>query len=128
MDIIVLNGPAGSGKDLIAEQLMAGSLRDCLHIKFAKPLRVRACAIFGIPDSDLEEYKDDKSITAIGLTIRETMIRCALELKKEFGAGALGKIAAELVPWDSPNTLIIKVRRQTLARFPESSIPKHNQA
>ena len=104
---IYLNGPADSGKDVLAN-LLVENYSNVQHLKFSKPLRDAVVDIFGITEADFEKYKDHPNAVGrlstgaipeaeIGVTqsYRDFVIALSEKvLKPNFGHGYLGTILA----------------------------------
>lgn len=97
MRILMLNGPPQSGKDEVALQLMTANPSRYTHVKFATPLRKYITDTFGIHDDQIELRKDEvlEHDAPEPFTLRQAMIHHALELKKIWGDGVLGMMAAK---------------------------------
>jgi hypothetical protein len=93
MQIILVNGPPGSGKDAVAQIIQITFLERIIVAKFAEPLRVAAKNIFGFEsDEELEKAKRSNP------RIREFMIGYSENfIKPFFGRNFFGLRAAQFV-------------------------------
>lgn len=96
--VVVLNGPANSAKDCIAEYL--SNTVNIHHKEFKKPLFDIAKAVAQISDDDWDmlytrEFKEVKTERLFGRSPREHMIHTSEQLiKPVYGSDYFGKIAA----------------------------------
>lgn len=96
--IILLNGPAGSGKDHAAKYLM-GNLPSCRLDKFARVLKERTHAMYGFNWRAWDYYEDCKEIPNddfLGLTPRQAYIAVSeTYFKPQHGDRVFGKFLAD---------------------------------
>ena len=74
--VVLLNGPAGSGKDALAHMLVDNL--DFCHLKVTGNHKERVHALYGMPDAGydyFEGHKDEKRPEFYGLTPRQAYIR-----------------------------------------------------
>lgn len=100
MKIILLNAPARSAKDTIADYLELSI--GATHLKFATPLYNSIPHLFGICDAEWERlYQEEKETPQPklqGMTCREAMIWVSEDvLKPKFGQSYMGILAARAI-------------------------------
>lgn len=110
-NLILINGPARSGKDTIAK-LLFNTLRCAKIEKFAKPLKEATKAIFSLTDSQWkifdEEEKDSPNELFFNKTPRQLQILLSEEfLIKFFGQQCLCKLLYERIKTSKSKTFII---------------------
>lgn len=98
--IIILNGPAGCGKDTIANRLLYdhGFLVTC----FKHDLYNMTATHYGIPFSQIKARNDDRSLKELpwvdGLSVRQMLIHVSEDVcKPKFGKDLFGRLAAARV-------------------------------
>lgn len=97
--IILLNGPAGSGKDtafeLLKKEFSSSIDYDLKMKKLAQPLKWVICQLFDLPLTDAEDKKDEPRDVTYGFTLRELFIWMSEEcIKPKFGVDFFGKLLA----------------------------------
>lgn len=98
--IILINGPARSGKDTFAKLARKHLTSTTALYKISKPLKDLFRTAFSHVDSKtvgklLEEYKDDPLIRGYETTPRDFQIKMYELLSDMFGEDVLGRLAAE---------------------------------
>lgn len=97
MRIILINGPPGSGKDTLADQLVKAF--PCYQQeKFATPLKVGGSAALGIPFEELEEQWKETVIPGLGVSWRDYQISMSEDwYKPQFGTDIFGRLLIERI-------------------------------
>ena len=100
MNIIILNGPPNSGKDFIADKLIALTLENTkvAHLKFSAPIKSAVHNILNIATSgpnklDIEILKDTERPEFYGKTPRQAYIEFSEEyMKPMYGTDIFGRL------------------------------------
>lgn len=102
MKVILINGPARSGKDSLAHafvRYVGGQLLKAEVMKFAQPLKEGAHRLFGFPHAKhdaFEDVKDQPQTYLHGKTWRQVYIAVSeLLFKPLFGADIYGRMLAD---------------------------------
>lgn len=91
MCAVVFNGPKGSGKDYICEQLSQRHT-DTVHVKFSSVLKSIVSVGLGIDQNKLEAMKDEKAFGPNGdKSYRELQIETWHWLAAQYGDDVLGR-------------------------------------
>lgn len=99
--VILLNGPARSGKDTLATHIEY-SISGCIGTKFAEPMQEFWKSIFSaavLEDDDFVKYTDgdkkNEAHPALGFSFRSGMIDLSEQyIKPRYGLDFFGKVAA----------------------------------
>lgn len=129
--IILLNGPAGSGKDtafeLLKKEFSSSIDYDFKMKKLAQPLKWVICQLFDLPLTDAEDKKDEARDVTYGFTLRELFIWMSEEvIKPKFGVDFFGKMLAnqlkeeQLFPDSGDRETVYVI---TDCGFPEEAAP-----
>lgn len=111
-NVIILNGPPGSGKDTLADH-MVENYRSCTaHMRFKTALNRIVCAIYGITDKMLESIaateKEVPSEIFKGLSLREAQIFVSEEIiKPNYGKHFFGKALVSEVLSSPVNNIFV---------------------
>jgi hypothetical protein len=115
MKIILINGPARSGKDSLAQAFSRFTHEIGMKseiTKFAQPLKEKAHALFGFPNAPHDFFENCKDVPQeylFGKTWREIYIAVSEKLFKPlFGADIFGKLLCQEVD------LLQKIAREDL--------------
>ena len=114
--VILVNGPAGSGKDAIGE-IVARHNPNARVVRFAEILKLRTHALFGAVDTNgnvrpansFDPVKDQPNDIFFGLTPRAAYIKVSEQWLKPFaGPQIFGDLLLrEMVHYDPPVTFVI---------------------
>jgi hypothetical protein len=112
--IIILNGPPRSGKDLLASHLVELHKPYVIHIKFANELKKITHRFYNTPDQHpaaYESLKDQKLTEFLGLTPRQAYINISegyikrFHGKDFFGLQLIGEIKRH--PYHDNNVFVV---------------------
>lgn len=105
--IILLNGPAGSGKDSIGKEILNQGLTYSKIRKFAEPLKRAVSAFFNLTPAEYDFYfetyegKNTRSYRFFGLTPREWLIKFSEDYAKvNGGKDVFGVLLADEIEKD----------------------------
>lgn len=107
--VILLNGPAGSGKDTLGSGLCSRLPGDSIIEKFAQPIRDAALATFPfLTPETLDSWKETPFLADTPTTLRQWMISYSEDLMKPaFGEDIFGRLCAERLRETEPNFAVI---------------------
>lgn len=104
--IILLNGPARSGKDFAAAHLMdATKDDDPVHLKLSTPLKVMASEILAESCEDLEKIKEQT--LDFGVSYRDVQIMLFESIAQAFTKSWLGQAMTRKIKKLDANTIIV---------------------
>jgi len=108
-NIILLNGPARSGKDYAATVLMNyfKDTEDIVHFKLSTPLKELVSSILGETLEVLELTKDEMTDTTLRSSYRDLQIAVFQSVSQIFGEGWLGNILTNKIKHIDENTIIV---------------------
>lgn len=110
MKIVLLNGPAGSGKDTIGHSLV-NKIKKSEVVKFATPLKTTAMHLYCNGSSKLfnqfdhdQEKKNEKHSQFLGMSCRDVQIAISEQyMKPVHGQNVFGKILSSTIDYKNNN-------------------------
>lgn len=104
--IILLNGPARSGKDFAAAHLMDALKEDePVHLKLSSPLKTMASEILAESCEDLEKRKEET--LPIGVSYRHVQIMLFESIAQAFTKSWLGQTLARKIAKIDNSTIVV---------------------
>jgi len=108
MKIILLSGWSGSGKDTVADYLVAR--HNYKKFAFATPLKDLASELFGFPRELADSQEGKRQLWRVGYskkTIRQILLDLALLDKSQFGNDIYANEIATQISKESPDSNIV---------------------